>query len=234
MRREDRLSATVRAVEALVLEKFQTEPFHNLRLLYGEQLSAAVAGGTCSDKTLSFLGAAARAGFEVYLHSAFIDREEKHRLARVHIDGRVFFADVGDGWPALKLYPADREVAFRCFGIGFRTKIVGSRLFVFCERHGRETLQLEIEVHGKPESDIRADIERRFTSGITYPFSNSLRFSLVVGDRFLFLRGDQLQVYGEGSFEEVTGLALTDVPAALRQYFGFDVGPSLTASRGES
>jgi hypothetical protein len=36
---------------------------------------------------------------------------KKHRLARVHVGGRVFFADVGDGWPALKLYPADRAVA---------------------------------------------------------------------------------------------------------------------------
>lgn len=230
MRQEDRLAATVRAVEALMLGKFQTEPFHNLRLLYGEKLSATVPGGTCSDKTLSFLSAAKRAGFEVYLHSALIDREEKHRLARVHIDGRVFFADVGDGWPALKLYPADREVALRCFGIGFRTELVGSRLSVFCERRGRETLQLEIEVHGKPEDDIRADIERRFTSGITYPFSSSLRFSLVVGDRFLFLRGERLEIYGEASFEEVTGLDLADVPAVLRQHFGFDVGPSLTAA----
>lgn len=210
-------ATTILAVEALMLEKFRSEPFHNLRLLYGEQMST-VPGGTCSDKTQSFLRAARSAGFDVALHSAFIDGEEKHRLARVYIGGRPFFADVGNGWPALRLYPCDREVAFRCFGIGFRTEVANGRMSVFCERRGRETLQLELEIRGKPEPEILEAIERRFSSGISYPFSHSLRFSRVVGDRFLFLRGNRIEVHAEGGFEEIV-VDEADLPGVLRDHF---------------
>lgn len=217
----------VSAVEALIFEKFRTEPFHNLHLLHGEQVLAEVPGGTCSDKTLSFLRATEHAGYEATLHTAFIGGQEIHRLARVRIGGRSFFADVGNGWPALKLYPADREIAFRCFGMGFRSEIHGDRLSVFHDRKGRESLQIEIDLLGRPEQDIRAEIARRFTSGVVYPFSNSLRFSLVVGSRFLFLRGDRLEVYGDGTYEEVDGIDRADVPAVLHQHFGYNVGPVL-------
>jgi len=220
-------NATVSSVEALMLEKFRTEPFQNLRLLYGERLQSVVPGGTCSDKTLSFLSAAERAGFDVALHSAFISGQEIHRLARVHIGGRVFFADVGNGWPVLRLYPADSEVSFRCFGMGFRTELHGGRLCVFHERRGRESLQLEVEVRGRPEREIRADIERRFSSGVVYPFSHSLRFSRIVGNRFLFLRGDRLEIYSDSSFDEVVGIEPVDVPAVIFHHFGYAIGPLL-------
>lgn len=219
----ERTAEVLRGVELLMLEKFRAEPFHNFRLLYGDQLSDLLPGGTCSDKTLSFCDVARRRGFDVSLHSGYIDGEENHRLARVHVDGRVFFADIGNGWPALRLYPADREVAFRCFGIGFRTEVAGTRLSVFCERHGREALQLEVDVQAKPEHTILAAIGSRFTSGIVYPFSNSLRFSLVVGDRFMFLRGERLEIYGEDSFEEVNGIGHAELPRVLYDYFGLDL-----------
>lgn len=224
--------ADVDALEALLLEKFETEPFHNLRLLYGDDLGATVPGGTCSDKTMSFLAEARRRGFEVALHSASIDGEEKHRLARVHFEGRTFFADVGNGWPSLRLYPADREVAFRCFGIGFRTEVSGSRVSVFCDRRGREDLQLEIDVRGRPEEEILEDVERRFTSGVDYPFRRSLRFSAVVSDRFLFLRGDRLEIHREDGFSEIVGIERARVPSVIREHFGVNVDGLAERSEG--
>jgi len=219
----EQTAETLSGIEALMLEKFSTEPFHNFRVLYGGQVPAFLLGGTCSDKTLSFCELARQRGFDVSLHSGYIDGEEKHRLARAVVDGRVFFADVGNGWPALRLYPADREVAFRCFGVGFRTEVVGSRLTVFCERQGRETLQLEVDNVAKPEPTIRTAIEQRFTSGIVYPFSNSLRFSLVIKNRFIFLRGERLEIYGEDFFEVVNGIGLAELPRVLLDYFGYDL-----------
>ena len=227
MNMEQHTLAAVRAVEALMFEKFSSEPFHNLHLLYGKPIQSALPGGTCSDKTLSFVDAVERSGFDVSLHSGFIGGREIHRLARVCLGDRTFFADVGNGWPALRLYPADREVNFRCFGMGFRTELADTRVTVFHERQGKESLQLEIDVDGRPEREIEADIERRFSSGVIYPFSDSLRFSLVVGHRFLFLRGDRLEIYGDGSFEAVEGIEAADLPAILRQYFGYDVQPLL-------
>lgn len=206
-----------------MLEHFRTEPFHNLRIIYGSRLESAVPGGTCSDKTLSFVAAGVKAGFDISLHSGFIGGREIHRLARVHIDGRLFFADVGNGWPSMKLYPADREVSYRCFGMGFRTEIAGGRVTVLHEKRGREAVQLEIDVRGRPEAEIRADIDERFSTGIVYPFSNSLRFALIVRNRFLFLRGDRLEIYDDGAFECLEGIDETRVPEVLHGHFGYDM-----------
>lgn len=217
------MAESVLAVEALMLKHFQTEPFHNLHLIYDPQLNSVIPGGTCSDKTLSFMTTGIKAGFDISLHSGFIGGREIHRLARVRIGGRIFFADVGNGWPSLKLYPADRETSFRCFGMGFRTEIADERVSVYHEKQGRESLQLEIDVHGKPESEIRADIERRFNSEIVYPFSNRLRISLIRGNRFLFLRGDRLEIYSDGSFECLEEIEDSQVPDVLHDYFGYDL-----------
>jgi hypothetical protein len=222
----------VSAVEAIMLEKFRTEPFHNLHLLYGKQIPSPSFGGSCSDKTLSFLATADQAGFDVALHSGFIGGREIHRLARVCIDDQIFFADVGNGWPALKLYPADREIQFRCFGMGFRTEIAERRVSVFHKKNGKESLQLEIDICSKPESEIRADIKGRFRSGVEYPFSNSLRFSLIVGDRFLFLREDRLEIYSNCGFQSLNGLKAPQVPAVILHYFGCDVRSLFPTSFG--
>lgn len=216
-------SSELRAVETLMLEKFRSEPFHNLNLLYDRPRQSGLKGGTCSDKTLSFLSAAKQAGFDVALHTGFIGGEEIHRLARVSIGGRIFFADVGNGWPALKLYPTDKEIRFRCFGMGFRTEIAGTYVKVFHEKMGKESLQLEINVRGRPEGDIKAEIDRRFSSGITYPFNNSLRFSLVIGECFLFLRGDRLEIYSDQGMQIIEGIKRTDVHEVILRHFGFDV-----------
>ena len=84
-------------------------------------------------------------------------------------------------------------------------------------------MQLEIAVSGRPEHEIRADIEKRFNSGIIYPFSNSLRFSLVVGDQFLFLRGDCLEIYDDDGFECIEGIDDAHVSKVLYDYFGYDL-----------
>ena len=213
----------VRAVEALMLYQFQHEPFHNLHLIYNTQLQSDLPGGTCSDKTLSFVAAASKAGFDVALHTGFIGGQEIHRLARVRIGSNLYFADVGNGWPSLKLYPSDHNISFSCFGMNFRTEIANGRVSVFHKRLGRESLQLEIDVKSRPEADIRADIDSRFTSGVVYPFSSSLRFSQIVRERFLFLRGDRLEIYSNNSFELLEEIEDSDVTNVLNEYFGFDV-----------
>lgn len=220
-------SSVVSAIESLMLNKFKTEPFHNLHMIYGKPVPSPEYGGTCSDKTLSFISTASQAGFDVALHSGFIGGREIHRLARVRIDGRVYFADVGNGWPSLKLYPADREVNFSFFGMGFRTEIIGQHLNVFHQKHGKESLQLEIDVCGRPESEIRAEIANRFNLGKVYPFSNSLRFALVVEDRFLFLRGERLEIYSDKGFEVLLGIKKAQVPAAILHHFNIDIEPIL-------
>jgi len=223
----DSVMKVVHDVEALMLAHFRGVPFHNLRLMYGPEVAQKVSGGTCSDKTLAFIDDAIRAGFDVSLHSGFIGGREIHRLARVRIGTETFFADVGNGWPALRLYPAGNPITFRCFRMGFRTEISAGRIAVFHEKRGEEALQLEIDLLCRSEAEIRADIDRRFSSGIVYPFSNSLRFSQIVGDRFLFLRGDRLDIYSESGFDCVEGITKAQVPLILLEHFGCDLRPVL-------
>lgn len=223
MKNDEDVSAYVAAVEALILEKFRTEPFHNMHLLYGIQVQSPAQGGTCSDKTLSFIDTAKRAGLDASLHSAFIEGREIHRLAKVRIGGRLFFADVGNGWPALKLYPSDREINYRCFGMSFRTEIAYQRVTVFHERNGKESRQMEIDIRSRPESEIQLEIVKRFKSGIVYPFSGSIRFSLIVGDHFLFLRGERLEIYSDKGCVAVEGITKAEVPAVLLHYFNYQI-----------
>lgn len=215
--------AEIKAIEALMLEKFRSEPFHNLKLLYGNKIKADLPGGTCSDKTLSFLIAAKRLGFDASLHSGSIEGKEIHRLARIDVSGRRFFADVGNGWPSLKLYPADESISFECFGMSFRTEIFESKVYVYHQKRHQETLQLEIDVRDKPEGKIKADIDARFSSGIVYPFSNSIRFSQVIGNNFLFLRGKRLEIYSKGCTNIVDGINESCVFSVIKDYFDLDI-----------
>jgi arylamine N-acetyltransferase len=225
-------SSAVQAVEALMLHKFRTEPFHNLHLLFDLPLGPHASGGTCSDKTLSFYDALCDLGVAARLHTAFIRGQEIHRLVKLEIEGQAYFADVGNGWPSLELYPLDRPVSYRSFGIRFRTAIEGQRVDVYSQRNDVERHQMEIRFDCKPQAEILADIKARFDSGITYPFSGRLRFSQVVGDAFLFLRDDRLEIYRERQPTKViSGLEPDRLPQVLMRHFGFDLG-KLTAQGG--
>lgn len=222
MKTELSLKTAITVLEELLLKQFKEEPFHNLYLLYGKVPLDKRYGGTCSDKTLSFINSARSMGFNIYLHSGYVSGKEIHRLARVQIFDRTFFADVGNGWPALKLYPADEEVNYSCFGMTCRTEIIGNKISVFHTRNRKEYLQLVIDTSLRNEDDIKVDISQRFNSGTRYPFSNSLRFSLVVGDRFLFLREDSLEIYSVDNFVVIKGVNKENLPKILDEHFKYD------------
>ena len=235
MRVREPKTAEVRAIEALMLEKFRSEPFHNLYLLLGYPQTTLSCGGTCSDKTLSFHQAVRGLGVAASLHSAFIGGQEIHRLVKVQSGGRSFFADVGNGWPSIHLYPLDREVSYTCYGMHFRSVIDGRCLRIYNRRQGVERHQMDVPFDSKPEDLILADIADRFDCGIVYPFSGGLRFSQVVGERFLFLREHRLEIYGEHEpFHVVEEVGRSDLAEALRTWFGFDLGLLAGSEKGGS
>ena len=96
----------------LMDEKFRLEPFHTLQMLHGDSMGKQLPGGTCSDKTMSFINEARNRGIDAKIHTAYIDGKEIHRLARINLSGRVFFADVGNGWPSISPYPADEPITY--------------------------------------------------------------------------------------------------------------------------
>jgi arylamine N-acetyltransferase len=206
----------------LMEQKFRGEPFHTLQMLYGESVGRQVPGGTCSDKTLSFIHEARKKGFDAKLHTAFIDGKEIHRLARLNLDGRVFFADVGNGWPSLHPYPADEQITHSCFGVTFRTEINDGMLSVYYRIEDKEQLQMEIMLTPRPEEEILTEIKERFSSNIAYPFTNRMRFSAIVDDEFRFLRENVLFIYREGNVTRIS-VAKDQWQNTLLEYFGWDV-----------
>lgn len=212
----------IKAIEQLLYHHFCSIPFHNLHLLYGQPLHSAISGGTCSDKTLAFFADAQNLGANVFLHSANIGGKEIHRLIRLNINGRTFFADVGNGWPTLYLLPADKQISFECFGMEYRTKIIDDWVQVFHKKQEQEALQVEISTACKPEKVILAQIKSRYSPDIGYPFSRSLRFSLIVDNEFLFLRGNRLERYSKSGLS-IQNVKPQAIPETIEKEFGFDV-----------
>ncbi|MCL1080196.1 hypothetical protein D5R81_19485 [Parashewanella spongiae] len=209
-------------IESLLLRLFKEEPFHNLYHLYGKKPLTTKYGGTCTDKTLSFIHEARSLGFNAQLHTGYIQGEEIHRLARVTINNRIFFADPGNGWPSLKLYPADEKICFPCFGMFYRTEITNNKISVFHTRNNKEFLQLEINPIPRPDIEIKENINNRFNSDISYPFKGKLRFSLVVDNQFLFLRDERLEIYSESEFSLIEGIKRELLPKILRERFRYE------------
>lgn len=210
-------------LEELLLQHFKDEPFHNFFLLYNRQPLGKGFGGTCSDKSLSFLEAARSFGFDAYLHSAYIGGKEIHRLIRILIEGRTYFADVGNGWPSIKLYPADEEINYECFGMKYRTEITKNRILIFHTRNKKEVLQLEIDPKPKNENEIITSIVNRFSSGIRYPFHSAVRFSLVVNDTFLFIRDETLEIYSSDGVLFKTGVNKKNLSNVISENFNYDI-----------
>ncbi|WDP92402.1 MAG: arylamine N-acetyltransferase [Desulfobacter sp.] len=216
---------TVQLAQHILLDKFEREPFHNLYLLNNMEPKTTAYGGTCSDKTLSYLEAAKDAGLHAHLHSARIGGQEIHRLVRLEISGQRYFADIGNGWPSIQLFPAEAPIEYECYGMRFRTKIKNGIITIYHRKRGIEKLQMEIDIAAKPEAEIRHSIENRFSAKITYPFSNQLRFSMVVDNRFLFIRDTHLEVYSSSVYEEVPNIDISNLEEVVAEYFGYDIKP---------
>ncbi|MDX1279583.1 arylamine N-acetyltransferase [Shewanella colwelliana] len=216
---------TLKIAQKILLEKFQREPFHNFYLLNDAQPNTCKYGGTCSDKTLSYLEATKTAGLDAHLHSARIGGKEIHRLVRLEIDNQRYFADIGNGWPSIHLFPANTPIEYECYGMAYRTQIEDGVITVYHRKNGVEKQQMEIDIAEKSDVKIRQSIVNRFSSNITYPFSNQLRFSMIVEQRFLFIRDTRLEMYSSDGYEEVPNVTKSDIKAVIMKYFNYDISP---------
>ena len=86
---------------------------------------------------------------------------------------------------------------------------------------------MEIDIAAKPEAEIYNGIKNRFSTNIIYPFSNELRFSMVVGERFLFIRDTKLEIYSNSGYEEIVNISLNNLEDILIEYFDYDIKPIL-------
>lgn len=129
-----------------------------------------------------------------------------------------FYFQVGSG----ERLPAT-PIVYESYGMRNRTEIADGVITVYHLKRGVEKQQMEIDIEEKSEEKIRQSITNRFCSSITYPFSNQLRFSLIVGQRFLFIRGSRLEIYSNCGYEEVPCISISDLKNVIMEYFGYDI-----------
>lgn len=202
---------------------FRSEPFHTLNLVLDSSSNHQVPGGTCSDKSLSFQRLAKEHGFDAYLHNAFIGGEDCHRLVRVELEGLVYFADVGNGWPAVIPYPAHKSIQYTVFGMSFRSEVTSEYISVFHNTGNGDKLMVKIPINAKTEQEILNDIAHRFSVGMEYPFSGKLRFSAISGDEFIFLKDSSLRIYSSMGVHTRESLLEGEWPGIIESIFGWKI-----------
>jgi arylamine N-acetyltransferase len=207
--------------ESIILEAFMTEPFHTLAFLYDVSPQEENFGGTCSDKVLSVMKKLKREGFKVYIHSSFIGNIECHRLLRLIIGEQEYFADVGNGWPSIKLFPASKNMEYSCYGIYFESIVYNEYVEIYQTRVGIKKHTLTIPLKSKPETAIMKDISNRFNN--LYPFTGKLRFAQIINDRFLFLRDSELHIYSESGKQTKIVNCIDNLNQILNVEFGFNL-----------
>ncbi len=189
----------IKSIESLMLEEFETIPFHNLYYLFKRNgFPSNSIGGTCSDKVLSFQRKLNKLGIcEANLHSSLINEKETHRLLRIQINDFSYYCDIGNGWPSIKLFPQHEEVSYNAFGINFQSKNNNKKVDIFHVKENKKTLSTSIPLTKQPETKILEDIKNRFVMNIKYPFSKGIRFAQVIGDEFLFFKGLELRIFSK-------------------------------------
>lgn len=210
-------------IEKILYECFEKEPFHNFYQRYNIEPRTFEFGGTCSDKSLSFLNKLRFYGYDAHLHSSWIDGKETHRVIRINLNGVPYLADVGNGWPSIHLYPMQKNTSFTAFGMQFNSEILDDRIRVYHTNRDKIHLLFETFFKCKPEDEILRDIANRFSTGIQYPFSGKIRFSQIVGNNFLFLKDDTLRIYNDSNCTEITGFSTKSLSETIRKYFHFDI-----------
>ncbi|UXD87717.1 arylamine N-acetyltransferase [Thalassolituus hydrocarboniclasticus] len=198
-------------------------PFHNLFYLGLCHAGGADSptGGTCSDKVLAFRDRLTAQGIKARLHSAFINGQNCHRVLVLDIDGERYFADVGNGWPSVRLFPADSDSSYLAYGIEFSSYRNGDWLDIYQQKEGRCSLSVRIPLALMDEEQVEQMIQNRFDGSTEYPFDDGIRCAQVLGDAFVFLKRDRLRIFQ--SDKDVVTVSLPewqDQIAALETRFG--------------
>jgi arylamine N-acetyltransferase len=214
--------SSIKEIESLMLKEFESIPFHNLFMLNNKNIAGSSVGGTCSDKVLHFRKILSKNGYKSKLHSAIINDKDCHRMLSIEINNKLYFIDVGSGWPIIKLIPAYEPTKFSVFGMTFKTELYAEKIILYHRTNQEFKIMCVIPLIEKKEEEILRDIENRFDDKSIYPFQSSLRFSKIIGEKFYFLKGNRLRIYHQNSMTEKT-LTLTEISQLIKTTMNFDL-----------
>ena len=62
-----------------------------------------------------------------------------------------------------------------------------------------------------------------FTNNSEYPFDRGIRFSMVVADRFLFIRNNELQIYSDTEYSYFDIVSPNNLSDIIKEHYYFTI-----------
>jgi acetyltransferase-like isoleucine patch superfamily enzyme len=176
-------------IEEEMLDYLKKYPFHNLFFLYElKDVFASEYGGTCSDRTIHFKNKLDKkfkcTSIDIKLHRAFINGKKTHTILKIEIDSKIYFCDVGMGFPISKLIPSYKNIEFISYEIGFKSVVDNNKITVYIDEGKGEKELMQIDNEVQSQKEIKLDIEQRWEKKEQLPFNNKLRYFFIYKDKF--------------------------------------------------
>ena len=173
-------------IEIQMVKYLENHPFHNLFILYQkEAMYASKYGGTCSTRSIHFRSILNKLfpnnSLNINLHIAKIADRKTHTILRMLIDDKVYFSDIGMGYPITKLIPCDENIKFSCYGMDFRTMINQDKITVYIdENEGNGEIELMcIDMKLQSQDDVQINIDNRANDMSDLSLFNKLRYLFI-------------------------------------------------------
>jgi len=170
-------------VEKEIVHYLEKYPFHNLFILHNlENVFASEFGGTCSDRTTHFMQKLKQSNLSNHInikrHIAKINGKATHTILRIELANKIYFCDVGMGFPITKLLPLDKEIKFTSYGIDFRTEVNNENIVLYINEHNKdgEKELMSIEKRVQAQEMIEQSIQNRAKYIKELPLSKKLRY----------------------------------------------------------
>jgi acetyltransferase-like isoleucine patch superfamily enzyme len=170
-------------IEKEIVKYLETYPFHNIFLLYQRDIAGLEVGGTCSDRTPHFQKILINKfpSINVELHIASINNKKTHTILRIEIAKKIYFCDVGMGFPITKLIPCDRAINFKAYGIDFKSIIKKEEIIFYINEHNANGEKELMRINMQPQEQIKVmnNISNRFKYTKNLPLGKRLRYYFI-------------------------------------------------------
>jgi arylamine N-acetyltransferase len=179
-------------------------PFHNLLLLANDgrpceltpilasvDANIAGTGGTCNRTTPPFTALLQAVGFDAHLAAATVREPGDHFVCVVHVEGRRFLCDVGNGHPYLRPWHLDgpvQEQSFQGWRFRFDPAAPGGPTLLRALPGGALKTVYVADPSPRAYDDFASMVKAHYTQAGFGPFLDALRAVRIQPDAVLTLR----------------------------------------------
>lgn len=181
-------------IEKEIHKYLKKYPFHNLFILYKNgNIVAPEFGGTCSDRSMHFKVKLEKkfknSNIDFKLHRAYINDKDTHTIIRININNNIYFADVGMGFPMVKLFPASMGIKFESYGIKFESTVINNSLSVYySDNENTKKKLMHITLDMQSQKEVLDKITKRSEYLSNIPLSKDLQYLFIHDGKFYQFR----------------------------------------------